>query len=278
MLDYIEWKKSTTKNPHTATHYLRWVQRFHAITQKTEAFTLEDFGTFKRVLVEMGYSSKNIQYGLYLVRDYLSYLSAVHNLRIPLKLLKITQERSKSHHPITREEYGALISLLPPNEPYSLQKRLMLVFLWETGMRAGELLRLRISELQPRSAIITNEKNPRNRLIGWSMEAERLLQRYLTLRKHLPSKEDYVFVSFYYRPCRRMTTRQLERIVLDLRKKAALKNPVRPHSFRHGFVHRQLEKRTPITTIAQMLGHSSTANVMTYAQLSSREIKDAWEI
>lgn len=279
MQDYLEWKRSTTKSPATAPTYERWVRRYVKFLKGGD-ITLESFGRFRTFLRhECHYSPKNIQFGSYLIRDYISYQVTVHNLEFPLKLLKISQERSKSHDAITREDFDKMMVFVPKNEAKTIQKRLMLTMLWETGMRVGELLRLKISELEQNGAIIHNEKNHRSRRIGWSQETEDLLKFYLPLRKNMrPPKDDadYLFVSLIWKPSRRFTSRHLERVVEDLRNKAQLKNKIRPHSFRHGFVHRQLEKRTPITTIAQMLGHSSTMNVLTYAQLNSKEIIDAW--
>lgn len=276
MNDYLDWKRSTTKNPDTPQNYGRWVKRFHIFTKKVNNFTLDDVMRFRVWLVEYGYSPKNIQYGLTLVRDYLSYQITVHKLAFPLKLLKIPQERSKSHYSITIPEYIRMKETLSLNEPISLQRSLMITLLWETGMRVGELLSLRISDLRERGATIRNEKNHRDRIIGWSENTETILKFYLPLRKHLDSKEDHLFVSFKWKPCRKLTSRQVERIIRDISKKAGLINPIRPHSFRHSFVHRQLDKRTPITTIAQMLGHSTTFNVLSYAQLNGKEIQEAW--
>lgn len=278
MQDYLEWKRSTTKNPDTPENYERWVKRYLVFLKGGE-ITLESMGRFRNHLREYGYSPKNIQYGSYLIRDYISFQITVHGLEFPLKLLRIPQERSNSHPAITRDEFERMLVFVPKNEAKTIQRRLMLTMLWETGMRVGELLRLKISELELKGAIIHNEKNSKSRRIGWSAETEELLKFYLPLRKHMRVKgddKDFLFVSLIWKPSRRMSSRHVERIVADLRNKAKLKNPIRPHSFRHGFVHRQLEKRTPITTIAQMLGHTSTMNVMNYAQLNSVEIQEAW--
>lgn len=280
MQDYLEWKRSTTKNPATVKMYAMWVHRYLNFLKGGE-ITLESVGRFRKFLAKpdgLNYSPKNIQYGTQLVRDYIKYQNTVHDLQFPVSLLKIPQERSKSHPAITRDEFERMLVFLPKNEPITLQRRLMLTLLWETGMRVGELTRLKISDLKKNGAIIENEKNHRSRRIGWSNETERLLKFYLPLRRHLQTDEDYLFVSFHWKPSRKLTTRQIERVIAELRGKAGLENEIRPHSFRHGFVHRQLEKKTPITTIAQMLGHSSTLNVLTYAQLNSAEIKEAWEM
>lgn len=276
MQDYLEWKASTTKNPATVKQYAMWIRRFLAFVDDRK-IDLELVGEFKKYLKMVClYSPKNIQYGLQLVRDYISYQNTVHGLDFPLRLLKIPQERSKSHSPVTHEDFLKMVSVLPLNEPITLQRRLMLTLLWETGMRVGELTRLKISNLEERGAIIENEKNHRSRRIGWSEQTEKMLKFYLPLRRNLQAKEDYLFVSFKWKPSRKLTTRQIERIIQEIRAKSGVINYVKPHSFRHGFVHRHLAKKTPITTIAQMLGHSTTFNVMAYAQLNSAEILEAW--
>lgn len=278
MQDYIDWKKSTTRNPKSVDNYARWAKRYTQFL-KGEDITLESIGRFKLFLKnEMEYSPKNIQYGLNIIRDFISYQIAVHGLIFPLALLKIPQERSNSHPAITKEEFDRMASQLSRNEPMGLQRLLMITMLWDTGMRAGELLRLKIKDLKPQGAIIHNEKNHRNRRIGWSKETEDLLRFYLPLRRHLITDEEWLFVSFRWKPHRQMTSRQLERIVEELRNDAGLENTIRPHSFRHGFVHRKLNEGKPITTVAQMLGHASTINVLTYAQLSSKEMIEAWEM
>lgn len=260
----------------TLPHYVRWVKRFQTITKKSAGFVLHDIVKFKLALERHGYSPKNIQFGLHIVRDYLNYLIAVEGLVFPIHLLRIKTERSNSHHPVTEEEYQSMLSVLPQNRPMTLQRRLLLMMLHDTGMRGGELLGLKIADLGHRHAVINNEKNKRKRLVSWSESTEKLLQFYLPLRQNMATKEPWLFVSFKWKPTRQLTTRQLERIVQQIRIRAGVASVVRPHSFRHGFVHRHLAEGKPVTTVAQMLGHSTTMNVLTYAQLSSKEIHEAW--
>lgn len=284
MQDYLQWKRTTTKNPATAKHYERWVRKFHTFRGVDNTYTLEDISRFKKFLIESEYSPKNIQYGLSILKDYLGYQIAIHKLDFPLALFKVSVERSESHIHIAETDYFKMLSVLPQNEPLTLQRRLMLMFLWDTGLRGGELLRLKLSDLKDRKAIILNEKNNRSRLISWSRDTEKMLRLYLPLRKHLEShletkdRNPYLFVSFKWRPLKPLTTRQLERIIIEVKKKARIRKPIRPHSFRHGFVHRKLDEGKSITTVAQMLGHSSTVNVLTYAQLNGREIREAWGV
>lgn len=280
--EYLLWKKQTTKNPNSWINYERWIKRFHLFLGRDNCdFTLDDVLAFRKWLSEStssreAYSPKNIQYGMTLLRDYISYQMTISGFQFPLKLLKIPQERSNSHYAVTHPEYLKLINLLPLHEPKTLQRRVMLTLLWETGIRVGELLNLKLDDLKERGATIHNEKNHRSRIIGWSAETDKLLKFYLPLRRNLATKEPYLFVSFKWKPTRKMSSRNVQHFIEQLRKEAGLKNPVRPHSFRHGFVHRQLALGRPITTISQMLGHSTVFNILSYAQLSGTEIKEAW--
>lgn len=279
MHNYIQWKQSTVQAS-SFPNYVRWVSFFQTVINKDDnKFTLEDISKFKSFLENALYRPKNIQYGLSIVRDYINYLVAAEKLDFPIHLFRIKQERSKSHYPLTEEEYEQMLSVVPKNTPMTLQRRLMLMLLHDTGMRGGELFRLRIKDIGHRRAIIENEKNKRSRLVSWNVETDKILTSYLNLRNEIKNSEDYLFISLTtWKGKRKMTTRQLERIVREICLKANIESKIRPHSFRHGFVHRKLDERKPITTVAQMLGHSSTINVLTYAQLSSREIRKAWGI
>lgn len=279
MHNYVKWKQSTVQET-TLPHYIRWVSLFQTYLDKENDFTLDDISNFKSFLVGALYSPKNIQYGLSIVRDYLAYLMAVEGLEFPLHLFRIKMERSTSHHAATEQEYQKMLAVLPINQPITLQRRLMLMLLHDTGMRVGELMNLKLSDVKERHAIINNEKNKRQRLVAWTEKTHKILVRYMGLRENLICTEDYLFVSFWWKKSmtRKMTTRQVERWFREVCDKAGITTSVRPHSFRHGFVHRRLDEGKPITTVAQMLGHSTTLNVLTYAQLSSREIRDAWNV
>lgn len=275
MHSYIKWKESTIKET-SIPSYIRWVKKFQAFTKKEDDFILSDVTNFK-LFLDGTYSPKNVQYGMSIVRDYINYKVSVEGMDFPMYLFRVKQERSKSHYAITEEEYNLLLSVCKPNEPVGLQRRVMLAMLHDTGMRVGELVSLTIEQLKDRHTIINNEKNKRQRLVSWSKTTDNLLRRYLLLRQEIKANEPYLFISLRgWVETRKLSTRQIERIILEIKAKAGVDAPIRPHSFRHGFVHRKLKEGKPVTTISQMLGHSTAMNVINYAQLSSPEIHEAW--
>lgn len=278
MLDYFTWKKSNVAES-SYPNYERWVNYFLEFHNDIEHVSLNDIAHFKNYLFAKGYSPKNVQYGLSIIRDFLGYQVAACGLNFPIKLFRIKIERADSHTPITREQYQYMLHRVPATSEEGVQRRLMLQMLWDTGMRGGELLRLRISDLRKLThALIENEKNYKSRLVAWSEDTTYLLSIYLPIREKVNSAEDYLFVSLYRKGPNKMklTMRALQLLVKAASK--GLEESLSPHSFRHGFVHRKLDEGQPITTVAQMLGHSTSLNVMTYSQRSGPEMRQAWGI
>lgn len=279
MSGYLEWKKSYVTEG-TFESYQRWYLRFLKFLKKEPLqLTLEDIGRFKIYLKNKGYVPKNIEYGLTIVKDYINYLMTVEGLLFPFSLFKIQRERAKSHYAITQKEYLKMIVQVSNPDIQSIQRRVMLQIMWETGIRVGELLNLKVSQLTPGKAIIENEKNKRQRMIAWSANTEKLLQRYVRVRKRVSCDTDHLFVALGYKriKAKKMTARNVQLFVVKIIKDAKLTNKISPHSFRHGFVHRQLAVGKPLTTVAQMLGHSTSLNILTYHQLSGLEVKEAWK-
>lgn len=276
MLDYFTWKRSNVA-PSSYPNYERWVKKFIKFHGDTSTVTLEDIARFKSHLEAYGYSPKNVQYGLSIVRDYLHYQVEVHGLSFPLKLFRIKNERSDSHHPITREEFSHMLGKVPAYTEQNIQRRLMILMLWDTGMRGGELLRLRVSDIQDlKYAYIDNEKNYKRRLVAWNDETAHVLSMYLAIRSEILSAEDWLFIPLKRERKDKISMRNLQLIIKELSE--GLEATISPHSFRHGFVHRMLDEGKPITTVAQMLGHSTSLNVMTYSQRSGPEMREAWGI
>lgn len=273
MKEYLAWKKSYL-SPVSYPNYERWTIRFFSfIGRDISKLALDDLQRFKDFLIIKGYSPKNIEYGLSIIRDFLSYQNDVHPLNFPLKRFKIRRERSIPHYAITEDEYRAIRYAMRDENPIGIQRQLMIGILWDTGVRVGELMRLKVKDLRHREAVIENEKNQKRRLIMWSEETQKLLERYLVLR-HSPA--EWLFTPFGSSQDSHMSSRNLEKILEEIRVRAGIINKITPHSFRHGFVHRQLAQNVPITTVAQMLGHSTSLNILTYHQLSGTEVKEAW--
>lgn len=274
-MDYLKWKDSYVRNRATVKAYEVWINRLNTFIDKPPIeITLGDITEFRDSLRDR-YAPKNIQYGMTIIHDYLKFQMA-HGLQFPIALFKVKAERANSHYPITEKEYLKLLDSLQPQSPRDLRNLVMIRILWETGIRAGELVSMKMLNMGKCGCRINTEKNIYERNIYWSFETDELLRFYLKQRRNLKTDSPNIFVSMSRNGSGSLSVRSVERMLEEILRERRMNKKIVPHSFRHAFVHRQILRGVSEPVVANMVGHTSTNTIMTYSKLSSRELAKAW--
>lgn len=191
--------------------------------------------------------------------------------RSPFDLGKFFQNESKERrkpHILSWEEQEKLLSVAPP------RIRVLTVLGVETGMRTGEMLGLRwqdIDFLQNTINVVKSKSTAGLRLIPLSALGRSELLRWRNLVvPQAPS--DWVFPSFENKKHKLQGGRKAWASTL---KKAGL--PFFPiYYLRHAFASRMNAAGVSALTIAQMLGHSSSSQIVPrYAQVLDQNRIDA---
>jgi site-specific recombinase XerD len=149
----------------------------------------------------------------------------------------------------------------------------MVVLCLETGIRAGELVRLRLGEVDLSRAdawIIVrgvNSKSKKDRVISLSEETARALSVYLQQRLDSPAPE--FFLNRFGQP---FTVNALEKLLKRYFVKAGFP-ALRVHDLRHTFAVHFLKQRRPLKVLQETLGHASRSTTAIYARLNNAELK-----
>jgi site-specific recombinase XerD len=151
------------------------------------------------------------------------------------------------------------------NDPMKL---LVLHFLWYTGVRCQELCDINIEDLnfKDQSAKIMTLKAFRPRFIFWPSETSLLIKIVIGERT-----SGALFTSSRGS---RMIKRNVERWIKALVQEAGIEKDIVPHSFRHGFVHENLNIGTDLPAIQAMVGHRNPESIFKYTKRLDHEIKD----
>jgi integrase len=167
-----------------------------------------------------------------------------------------------------------------------LRDRLLLALLHETGMRIGEALGLRHSDIAAAERQVTirprhnangaRSKSRDARTIPVSAELIRLLADYLH-GEYGELDSDYVFVNLWKgRVGQAWTYRSAYEVVIRFRKRTGL--DFDPHWLRHTAATRWLRDRMPLEAVAHLLGHSSVVTTQTiYGHLTVEDCRRALE-
>lgn len=187
---------------------------------------------------------------------------------------------------LTHDECCKLFSALSRNdlalEPTknSLRNTCMALLMLDAGLRVGELVQLRISDLwfngKPVTSLLVRDeiaKNHRERRIPLSRRAQdyilEMYQQYGLERFDDPDK--FVFVSTNSRVS--LTTRQVERIIRGAGIRS-IGRPVHPHVLRHTFATR-LMRITDMRTVQELLGHANITSTQIYTHPNEDDKKKA---
>jgi site-specific recombinase XerD len=90
------------------------------------------------------------------------------------------------------------------------------------------------------------------------------------IKEYLKRKENSKYLFSEEDP---LTTRNIQKIVKQLRTKADIQKKITPHTLRHSFATHLLENGTDIRMIQALLGHSSLNTTQIYTHISSDQIK-----
>lgn len=158
----------------------------------------------------------------------------------------------------------------------------ILELLYTSGMRASELIALRLSAIDyKRRCINVRGKGNKDREVYFSPSAEKSMKEYYRgLREKLivdyPTfpKPAAFFLNAKGKP---LTVRGLEYILTSIDKKLGLHLDLHPHALRHTFATTLLEEGIDLRTIQTLLGHESINTTQVYTHVSQKNLQDQYD-
>ena len=168
---------------------------------------------------------------------------------------------------ITRDEVEQLYNSLPSRNLYELQKKTMVVLLFETGMRVSELLSLKIGSIKRDFGDYVLEFEQK----GGGVHRVILNELALSfLGKFLESLGENGFelfeerFIFQTRSGRKINRKNFARLIKELGIKAGLSSEIHPHTARVSFIRQMHKEGIEIYSIRKKVGHSSVRTTERY--------------
>jgi len=251
----------------TQRGHIRSCKRFAAFVHRApDTATTEDIRRFQLHLAEAGVSICNrnrIMTGLrFLFRVTLRRLdlaNEVYHIREPQKIPLV----------MSPDETRRLLAVAG-----SLKVRTLLSLGYGCGLRASEVVRLKVKHIDSAQKIIRIEqsKGRKDRNVMLSPETLELLRQWWKARPSrydagAPIPERWLFPG--YRHGKPMTTRQLSRLFHQAADAAGIKKAVTLHALRHSFATHLLERGTDIRIIQALMGHDKLDTTARYTRVAT---------
>jgi integrase/recombinase XerD len=263
----IEDMNARKLGSHTQRSHILSCKRFAAFLKRSpDTATAEDIRQFQLHLSQTSVSICNrnrIMTGLrFLFRVALRRLdlaAEIYHIREPQKIPLV----------MSPDETRRLLAVAD-----SLKVRTLLGLGYGCGLRAGEVVRLRVKHIDRAQKIIRVEqsKGRKDRNVMLSPETFDLLRQWWKVRPSrqdatTPLQERWLFPG--RKPGKPMTTRQLSRLFHEAADAAGIKKRVTLHALRHSFATHLLERGTDIRIIQALLGHEKLDTTARYTRVAT---------
>lgn len=175
-------------------------------------------------------------------------------------------------------EYNELEELFNvcDDSPIGQRDLLILEMLYGTGVRVGELVNIKVKDidLSTKSILILGKGN-KERIVTFGEYCEEALVKYLNdgyLRLNILN-EDYLFLN-KNGGC--LTERGIRYILDQIIKKTSLNKSISPHMLRHSFATHLLNEGCDLITVQKLLGHESIKATQIYTHVTTDRLKEVY--
>ena len=171
---------------------------------------------------------------------------------------------------LSPEEVARLLDHAP-----GLKSRAALSLAYGTGLRASEVVSLKVTDIDSQRQVIRVEQG-KGRKDRYAMLADDLLALLrdwwrMGREKGVMLPGGWLFPG--QNPVNHLTTRQLSRIFHGAKDAAEIDKKVSLHTLRHCFATHLLEQKVDIRVIQVLLGHTKLNTTAHYSQVDSRTLK-----
>jgi integrase/recombinase XerD len=199
-----------------------------------------------------------------------AFLVESGHLRInPAATVRAARREEKEPEILYKEQYKALLYEATENpRDYAI----IMTFL-QTGIRLGELSRLRVEDLDLENKILAvrQGKGRRDRLIPLVDDEIKALRNYLRYRAgELVLDDDTLFLA---KNGTSLNVSTVKYIVAKYVKKAGIRKRVSVHTLRHTFGAHKADKKMSIATLQTLMGHKRKETTLKYVHLAQTNLR-----
>ncbi|HEX8852191.1 MAG TPA: tyrosine recombinase XerC [Pyrinomonadaceae bacterium] len=200
----------------------------------------------------------------------------------PAKLVSTPRLEKKLPNHLSVEEMIRFIETPDIETDLGRRDRAILEFLYGTGMRVSELVKLNLRDIDFKGKLVrVMGKRRKERIVPFGDPALHALVNYLEVRKaflkNAPAAERDTEAVFLNYQGTRITTRSVGRMVDKYIDICAGIHNISPHSLRHSFATHLLDSGADLRDIQELLGHARLSTTQIYTHVSMEKLIEVYD-
>lgn len=278
-INYIKKQKNYSEN--TIKNYEIDILEFNTYLNREKINYLDiDYDFIKGYLMELynrKLSRSSVSRKLSSLRSFYKFLFNNKLIKTnPFKYVSTPKKEKKLPKYLGVQELEIIFNTPDVKTSLGQRDRLILEILYATGIRVGELVNVKLDDIDlQRKEIRVLGKGNKERIDPFGEYCLDAINMFINDgRKKILNKHhttcDYLIINEHGT---KITTRGVEQIIDNVVKKAALKKHVSPHMLRHSFATHLLNEGCDILTVQELLGHESLETTQVYTHVSNERLR-----
>ena len=194
--------------------------------------------------------------------------TTIFNLQ-PVKIIK------QLPRPLSFKEVINVINISGEKKDWTgLRNKTLFILIYAAGLRINEALQLNRIDVEDLDIIRVQGKGGKIREIPLIESATASIKQLLDIEKNKYMNSPL----FKGLKGKRLSPRQVQKTMEEIRNKLSLPKTVTPHALRHSFATHLLEKGVDLRTLQELLGHSSLSTTQGYTAVTVASMSKAHKL
>lgn len=280
-LENIEYQRGYSEN--TIVNYEKDIDEFILFLKKDGITKLNnvDYSIVKDYLMELynkKYSRNSVSRKLSSLRSFFKFLHAKNKINMnPFNLVSSPKKEKRLPKFLYNDDIERIFDIPDTTKPLGQRDYLILELLYDTGIRVGELVSIKLKDIDfSNKTIHILGKGNKERIVLFGAYLDDILNIYLNYgRKEILENKnsEYLILNGHGK---NITTRGVRLIIENIIKKACISTHVTPHTLRHTFATHLLENGADLLTVKELLGHSSLSSTQIYTHITNERLRNVY--
>ena len=224
-------------------------------------------------LVESGISNRSINRKISSLKSYFNFLLKSKQIKEnPLRKHQSLKVEKRINVPFSEKEINEVLDFFDHDDDFEqVRDKLIIEFLYTTGMRRAELIGLKENSVDLSQSIVkVIGKRNKERQIPLLNSVRKTIENYRVIKNKMAPPTDHFFVT---KKGAQIYPNLVYRIINEYFGKVSLKVKKSPHIIRHSFATHLLNEGADLNSVKELLGHSSLASTQVYTHSNLKDLK-----
>ena len=275
---YLEYLRVVKKDSnYTISSYRNDLIELYEFNNNLLGINENDVSNYLEYLYDRGLDRNSIARKISAVKGLYQYLLGEGKIKINY-FKEVSSPKKKDSLPkyVRTNDIEKMFLCFDKETSLGQRNNLILEMLYATGVRIGELINIKVNDINRYDRTIKIlGKGRKERVVVYGSYCEDALDLYLRDgRLELNKKEiDYLFLN---KNGGRLSDRYVRKIIDDVVVKCQIDYQISPHTLRHTFATDMLNNGADLMTVKELLGHSSINTTGIYTHISNEQLKKVY--